>query len=111
MLQEHLNKPEFLSDKKATGVDRGNAFHKFMEFCDLESARNNFDGEVSVLRVQGERCASERARNAVGISNGENTDNGIFKGGKPTAISDRFACGNRLNMHNICRKMHNRLQF
>ena len=75
------------------------------------NAANDFDGKVSVLGVQSERCTAKRARNAVGVSNWENTDNRIVKSGKATALTDRFACGTCLNVHNVCRKMHNRLQM
>lgn len=47
-----LKTPEFDSGK-TTGVDIGTAFHKFMEFCDLKLAQENFEDEANRLKDRG----------------------------------------------------------
>ena len=48
-----LQKPAFAVTKKASGTDMGTAFHKFMEFCDLTLARDDFDREAERLKKSG----------------------------------------------------------
>lgn len=48
-----LEAPSFLSEKKATGTDIGTAFHTFMEFCDLNTARKDLNSEIQSLKIAG----------------------------------------------------------
>ena len=48
-----LQKPAFATSNKASGAEIGTAFHKFMEYCDLNEAILNFDREVQKLQASG----------------------------------------------------------
>lgn len=48
-----LSKPAFLDTEISTAIERGTAHHKFLQYCNFESARANFDDEISRLENAG----------------------------------------------------------
>ncbi len=48
-----FKKPSFVDENKADGVERGTAFHNFMECCDLTNARKNCKSEAYNLKENG----------------------------------------------------------
>ena len=51
-------KPRFLSESGSTAVERGNAHHQFLQYCDFSRARQNIDEEIA--RLTGEKLISEQ---------------------------------------------------
>lgn len=48
-----LRKPQFVSDKKTSGAEKGTAFHAFMERCDIKNAINDSKKEAERLYEAG----------------------------------------------------------
>lgn len=48
-----LKKPDFLNKESKTGVDRGTAHHKFLQYCDFKNARADIKSEIKRLNSLG----------------------------------------------------------
>lgn len=48
-----LRKPRFIADKDNTGVERGTAHHRFLQYCDFKNARTDISGEIERLAFLG----------------------------------------------------------
>ncbi len=48
-----LAKPNFIKSDKLSAVERGTAHHRFLQYCDFSSARNNINGEIERLLALG----------------------------------------------------------
>lgn len=46
-------RPDFMSQDKMTGAERGTALHTFMQFADFEAARKNLDAELNAVCEKG----------------------------------------------------------
>lgn len=65
-----LQKPAFLSDKSLTAVQKGTAFHKFLQYCSFEKAKENPEAEKEHLKslnllssVQADSISNEEIEN------------------------------------------------
>ena len=55
-----MQKPAFLSDKSLTAVQKGTAFHKFLQYCSFEKAKENPEAEKE-RRAKAKAAAYKRS--------------------------------------------------
>lgn len=45
-------RPKFMAEYALTAAEKGNAMHKFMQFCDYSAAKNDLNGEIARMERQ-----------------------------------------------------------